>query len=182
MLEQFLKSLAETRAILVRGADGGVAKFSVAGCYEEPENEIVFLSWINEPGAAMSAKLTQAGLTAAEYAPNHNTYKVEDAEGSEMFITFYPYPAPNLAPVEEKECYLVVQEGGSSTEIYFQVFETPEDADQYRDSCEQAAYLTSKPVLVAENLVLHPKFFEFVGAALSATASFDYPDEGYSNG
>lgn len=49
----------------------------------------------------------------------------------------------------EKPIFLVVQEGGSSTELYLHSFNTPEDAQAYRTECDEEAGYRTSPVLEA---------------------------------
>lgn len=79
--------------------------------------------------------------------------------------------------VSEPQVFVVVQEGGSSTEIYAAAFDTEDDAKAYRDSCEEGAYRTSKPVPVPRSLADHPGFSNFVHDLLSASINVGYPHD-----
>jgi len=57
--------------------------------------------------------------------------------------------------MKTNEGYLVVQQGGSSSEVYLHTFDTYEQARNYRRSCERAAYNTSKPVRIPAELEQH---------------------------
>lgn len=51
--------------------------------------------------------------------------------------------------------YLVVQQGGASTEMYLHAFDTYEQARNYRRSCDRASYASSRPIRVSEALAEH---------------------------
>lgn len=74
-----------------------------------------------------------------------------------------------------KSVYLVVQEGGSSTELYLHVLPSLRTAESYRRSCAKGAYRTSSPVEVAAALVGAPGFIPAVEAVLTATLTIEYP-------
>lgn len=44
--------------------------------------------------------------------------------------------------------YALIQEGGSSAELYLHVWDTLEDAEQDRLECAEASYRTTEPVEV----------------------------------
>ena len=63
--------------------------------------------------------------------------------------------------------YLIVQQGGASTEMYLHTFDTYEQARNYRRSCDRAAYATSKPIKIPKALEEHLAIVEgIVGAAV----------------
>lgn len=49
-----------------------------------------------------------------------------------------------------KPIYLVVQQGGSSREFYLHTFDTIKEVDDYRKSCDKAAYRTSAPIKITK--------------------------------
>lgn len=76
--------------------------------------------------------------------------------------------------------YLVVQEGGSSTEIYCQEFDILSEAQEYRLECERSAYRTSPIINIPRTLADAPGFSDAVQSALVASLSFEYPGEEHS--
>ena len=77
----------------------------------------------------------------------------------------------------EKTVYLVVQEGGSSNELYPQSYDTLEAANAFRKSCrDDGAYRTCAPIPVPESLESHPQFFDFVSALLASASSLSYAE------
>jgi len=53
------------------------------------------------------------------------------------------YPRPRGGKV-----FLVVQQGGSTSEMYVQAFNTERQAKKYRKSADRATYATSEPIEV----------------------------------
>lgn len=82
------------------------------------------------------------------------------------------------APETEPTGYLVVQEGGSSTEIYTHGFNTEADADAYRASCSNdGSYRTSEPIAVPLSLMDHPAFGQVAEQIAAGAINVDYPEE-----
>ena len=51
----------------------------------------------------------------------------------------------------EKKVYIVIQEGGSSTELYANAFDSAEEARNFREACSHdGGYATTPPVEVPE--------------------------------
>lgn len=73
--------------------------------------------------------------------------------------------------------HLVVQEGGSSTEIYFAQFATADEAQAHRDSCAEAAYRTSPVIPVPRSLAEHPEFGNTIHEILRGTWMLGYPTD-----
>lgn len=56
----------------------------------------------------------------------------------------------------EKEIFLVIQEGGSSLELYLHSFDTVEQAENYRTECDtEGGYRTTPPVKASEGIEKH---------------------------
>jgi hypothetical protein len=82
------------------------------------------------------------------------------------------------AVVTEPSTYLVVQEGGSSVDIYTHVFDTEKDAKAYRSSsADDGSYRTSAPILLPISLTGHPAFGAVAEAIAKGAASVDFPDQ-----
>ncbi len=80
--------------------------------------------------------------------------------------------------------FVVVQEGGSSTEIYLHVHDTAAEAEDDRVACADASYRTSAVVEVpGEVAALGAPFYGAVEDILKASLDFDYVDvpEGYGD-
>lgn len=73
--------------------------------------------------------------------------------------------------------YLVLQEGGSSTETYLHAFETAAQADEFRIDCAKSAYRTTVPVPVSEELADNEEFQDVLLALVKGYQELDYADE-----
>lgn len=73
-----------------------------------------------------------------------------------------------------KPVYAIVQEGGSTGELYVHGYDTRADADQARDVCADAgSYRTSPVVELPGELGFYGSAFE---AILVASTQLDYPE------
>ena len=72
-----------------------------------------------------------------------------------------------------KTNYLVVQQGGSSTEFYIHALSTLRQVERYRKSCDRAAYATSEPIEVPAALVEQDGFLDAVQDVMSAMAGIE---------
>lgn len=68
--------------------------------------------------------------------------------------------------------YVLVQEGGSSGEVYIHSHDTLENAERDRQSCRSASYPTTAPVEVPRTLATHPAFFPAVEQIVRQVAAF----------
>lgn len=69
---------------------------------------------------------------------------------------------------------ILVQEGGSSGELYLHAWDTNEEAEQDRIDCSNGAYRTSPILCVPVSLADHPAFVETVYSLLGLIADLDY--------
>lgn len=85
------------------------------------------------------------------------------------------------AKAEPAAVYVLIQEGGSSSELYVHSHDTLADADADRESCaSNGAYRTSPAFPVPGALAQTPGFYEALAAALDATNDLNLvsvPDE-----
>lgn len=71
----------------------------------------------------------------------------------------------------------VVQEGGSSTELYFSLHDTRAEADAFRQDCaENGSYRTSPVIPLPAHLAEDPDAINAFAAVLMATTRIDYPE------
>lgn len=49
-----------------------------------------------------------------------------------------------------KAGFIVLQQGGSSGEVYVHMFDTTDQVTAFRESCDEAAYQTSEPIDLPE--------------------------------
>ncbi|TXH16597.1 MAG: hypothetical protein E6R03_05215 [Hyphomicrobiaceae bacterium] len=69
---------------------------------------------------------------------------------------------------KRKHGYIVIQQGGSSSELYLHAFDTLSEVRQYRKSCDNAAYETSEPVEVPLRLLDDKEFVDIAEAIVDA--------------
>lgn len=78
---------------------------------------------------------------------------------------------------EVAQGFLVLQEGGSSAEMYAHGFDTIESADSYRESCvKDGSYRTSQPIPIPQALLDHPDFCEVAQDIAKGAVNVDYPE------
>lgn len=76
-----------------------------------------------------------------------------------------------------KKVYVLVQEGGSSSELYLHAWETGEDAEQDRVNCARnGAYRTSPVIEVPAALADQEGFYDIVEEILRAATRLEYAD------
>lgn len=174
MMTKFLSLLA--RADVVTLGTGACVEVTVAAVTGTPENEVVQLYWTGASGAAYSIVLTEEGLAGITFDAASASFKVDDDEGESVELKLTA-SGDVLTPDTEDVVYVVVQEGGSSGELYVHSYETRADAKAFRKSChEQGSYRTSEDIIeVPASLANHPMFFEFAEMLVGATAKLDYP-------
>ena len=69
---------------------------------------------------------------------------------------------------ESTQAFLVVQEGGSSTELYVHSFDTDKDAQAFRASCGGAAYRTTTPISIPGALAASQSFWPTLSDVLNS--------------
>jgi hypothetical protein len=78
------------------------------------------------------------------------------------------------ALVDPSPAYCVVQEGGSSTELYLHVWDRKEQAEQDRIDCSKdGAYRTSDVFEVPGMVAIQPGFFDAMEAAVQSVLTLD---------
>ena len=70
--------------------------------------------------------------------------------------------------------YALIQEGGTSDELYLHVHDTMEEAEADRRSCAKGAYRTTEPIEVPE---LGESAWSAIDELLQALPTLDYPDD-----
>lgn len=81
--------------------------------------------------------------------------------------------------MENEYAYIVVQEGGTSTELYVITFDTEEDANEYREECSRdGGYSTTPPVRVPKGLEQYLNEIQEVVRSLSDLETVEVEDEG----
>lgn len=86
-------------------------------------------------------------------------------------------PQEPRVPPRTSPAYVVIQEGGSSDEIYVHSHESLEEAEADRVSCAEGAYNTSEVLELPADLAAHGEvFYEFLEKALAASLDMSCPD------
>ena len=81
--------------------------------------------------------------------------------------------APQESTQDAGKAFVVVQQGGSSSEVYIHSSETLEDAEAFRVSCEEGAYQTSAVIEVSAALAAHgEELYEVLEAVAQAAVEF----------
>lgn len=71
--------------------------------------------------------------------------------------------------------WLVIQEGGTSTELYAITYDSYNDAEDYRRRCEAAgSYRTSAPIEVPRAMARDPNFHGIVERVAREVVKIDY--------
>jgi hypothetical protein len=61
-----------------------------------------------------------------------------------------------LAPAPDPDVLCVIQQGGSSSEVYLHAFDNEEEVEAYRKGCAEAAYEVSETFKVPESIIAAP--------------------------
>jgi hypothetical protein len=72
--------------------------------------------------------------------------------------------------------FILIQEGGSSQELYLHTHNTMEEAKRDRISCAEASYSTSPVLEVPKSLADHPDFHAVVESLLGMTFELSEPE------
>nr|WP_280971433.1 hypothetical protein [Cupriavidus gilardii]WDE72672.1 hypothetical protein [Cupriavidus gilardii] len=71
--------------------------------------------------------------------------------------------------------FVLVQEGGSTGELYIHGHTTRQDAERDRIECAAGAYRTTPLTEVPGDLATHPKFYDVLEAVVDSMGDLDYP-------
>ncbi|MEX3984320.1 hypothetical protein AB4Y45_35775 [Paraburkholderia sp. EG287A] len=145
----------------------------VARCHEDGESKHVVV-------------VTEQGVEAGRFNPERQVFEFSDRDGNPVAIQVRRggaviVPDILVSPYVEKpsqSVFVVIQEGGTSTELYVQQFDSQDSAHDYRVECwSSGAYRTSPIVEVPRSLADHPAFDDVVQELLKATQEFDGVEE-----
>lgn len=173
MMTKFLSLLARAHVVTL---DTGVeVKVELAEVKGQPDNQVVRLAW-TEDGHAFGTLLTEQGLSAVEFDQAAESFKLEDYEGDPVVLQLKSNDTV-LTPESEEVVYILIQEGGSSCELYIHTHTTRADAEADRVSCRDAgSYRTSEDIIeVPASLANHPMFYEFAEMLIGATTKLGFP-------
>ena len=172
MIVEIMNALKTADSVILNG-DIPVS-FTVAELTGEAENQVLNLTYMDR-GETYRVTFTEEGLVAATFSADKQGFTANDDEGDEMDlvisldgVAYWPvWENPNTT-------YIVIQEGGSSTEIYTHAYSSRQAADYGRLSCDSGSYRTSEIIEVPESLTRQPEFFNAIEEILRASLNFSY--------
>lgn len=95
----------------------------------------------------------------------------------DQFVITVKEDAAQFIKTLPKSDYAVVQEGGSSVEIYLHSHDNEAAAQSDRVSCAKAAYRTSEIIEIPASVAaLGERFYEAAEELLKASLDVDYPE------
>ena len=101
--------------------------------------------------------------------------QVRDLIRSELDADFLAPEGETLREV--KDVFLVIQEGGSSSELYVHSLESEDAANAYRARCrDDGSYLTSQPIQVSGLLAAQEGFLDLISTIVKDGVDVDFPD------
>ena len=105
--------------------------------------------------------------------------KAEDALSaieSALSLPFHREIPYSVKLLEQQGVYCVVQEGGTSDELYLHSFDNVEDAEEHRHDCaDSGSYRTSPVFSIPADLADHPDILEAAQIIDNAICEIDYP-------
>ena len=133
----------------------------------EPDNPVLVVDYL-ERRYTRRVEFTESGIASASYSDG--VFSIQTRGGWVLHVNLLRNGARLKLESAEKAVYVVVQEGGSSEELYVYSFDSDEDASAYRlDAWASGSYRTAPTVKVPASLAAHPAFFE-VAQQLAKTA------------
>jgi hypothetical protein len=139
----------------------------------------------DERGAKHVVVVTEQGVEAGRFNTERQVFEFLDRDGNPAAIQVrrdgaVVVPDILVSPYEKQQesVFVVVQEGGSSTELYVQQFDSSDAAHDYRVDCwKNGAYRTSPIVEVPRTLADHPGFDDAVQELLKAVQEVEGVEE-----
>ncbi len=178
MMNVILNLLGKAEIVmLVEDRVGYTAKVETSPADGTPDNQVVRLAWTDSDNRLCSTILTENGLNNATVTQT-GYFEVEDFEGTPLLLKMIAKGLMLKPEDADTPVYVLIQEGGSSQELYIHAHSTREEAEEDRRSCcEDGSYRTSDILEVPASLANHPKFYEFAEQLARATLTLDYPSE-----
>lgn len=176
MTVKFLEILALSDSVY--GDEPGCPKigWTTAELTGQADNQVVRLEWPSEGEKTCVTYLTEDGVNSAEFDEATTQFTLEDFEGTPVRLKLVSKERV-LTPADGTR-YVLIQEGGSSAELYVHAHASLADAEADRVSCEEGgSYRTSEIVEVPASLAAHPQFYEVVEQLVRATGTLSYPSE-----
>lgn len=139
------------------------------------------------PIAAEDAEIAADEATKSDIANDfYHCFEVNDGHASDLYLGDPDNDVTEISKSEyeslKKQCendksYILIQEGGSSNELYVHAHETEKEAEADRLRCaEEGSYRTSPVMAVPKNLAQQDNFYEVLESVIRLTLEIDYPD------
>lgn len=172
--------------IVIDEAQHAVESYELSAPTGLPGNYLLVARCHDDRGGKHVVVLTEEGVEAGRFNPERQVFEFLDRYGMPVAIQLLRddtvlvpdiLTSPN-ATEKGDIVFVVVQEGGTSSELYVQQFATADDAHDYRVDCwKNGAYRTSPVVEVPRTLADHPDFDEAVQELLKAVQEVDGVEE-----
>lgn len=88
-----------------------------------------------------------------------------------------PKLVKDLLEAGQEDVFLVIQEGGTSQELYLSAYDTLDNAKEFRSSCAGAAYRTTPPIKFPLKAFDVPEVQEALEDLIRSILELDYPPE-----
>lgn len=177
MTKHFLAILAlADSVVLVDGEAGHLMGWSLLPERRRPTNQLVRLTWTDEDLLACHTFVTEQGVDGVSFDEASKLFTLTDFKGTERKLRLTAKGRP--LTLADGPVYVLIQEGGSSTELYAHAHNTLADAKADRVSCARdGSYRTSRIVPVPADLANHPQFYDIVEQLVRASLALSYPQE-----
>lgn len=162
MMTKILGLLAQADAVLLATP----VEVKTAPVNGQPDNQVVELSWKEIDHCNSGTYLTEEGLASASFDEKSQSFQVPDFDGDVVALQLMAQGKPLTpedvsAKAEDEPVYVLIQEGGSTYELYIHAHPTLDEAEADRVSCEEdGAYRTSDIIEVPRSLADQPGFYE----------------------
>lgn len=173
MLKEFLDILAKADGVyIVKSRQTRVTVVPLVPTGEATA-EVVRLLYGNK-----TVRLTEEGINGGKFDAEKDAFLVYDEAGFDIYVRMKLKGATLRAAKEFEDftgpAHLVVQEGGSSSELYVHALSTSAQASLHQRNCwNEGAYRTTEVVEVPASLASHPDFMRVAEALVAATLTLE---------
>jgi hypothetical protein len=163
MIQFILDLLVNAESVNLDGKEVMVWSRPLVG---QPGQHVVQLT--DDDSNSFLTALTEGNLAGAKYDEKKQTLELDDYEGAPLVLT--------VVPVAQAMSYVLVQEGGTSEELYLHAHESLEHAQADRQSCEDdGAYRTTDILEIPSRLANRPGFYEHTESLLRLLPTMGFP-------
>lgn len=173
MLNEFMDLLSKAESVLV-GEKLQKARVVARTPAGDPSFTVASLA----AGEGLTVDLTEEGVSAGRFDDKTKSFLLFDALGAEVNVRLL-LNGQALCPPEgfgenKGPHFLVVQEGGSSQELYVHSLFTRAQAHRYQVGAgEDGAYRTSDVIEVPADLAAHPDFYRIAEELVKAAFTLE---------